>query len=496
MRRSVNTYLKCELRERVHVKLRFMSATKRIEGHSHLRLLPSVDKLLRTEAASSLRAQAGHEFLTNLARRVLDDMRVELEANPYGTENSGRERLLEEAARRLQQKFVREGELSLRRVINATGVVLHTNLGRAPLSIAARRAVADEAAGYCTLEYDVEKGERGRRGARVESLLAELTGAEAAFTVNNCAAAAFLVLAALARDGETIISRGELVEIGGDFRVPDVMAQSGTRMIEVGTTNRTRLSDYEKAINEQTRLILRVHPSNYRIVGFTHTPDLAELAELAHDHNLPLYEDAGSGLLLDFTECGLEGEPLIPESLRGGVDIVSFSGDKLLGGAQAGLIVGREKYINPLRRHPLARALRLDKLTLAALEATLEAYRRGTAQSEIPVLNMLAQTYDQLERRALIFVERLSNCSDKYECEIVTGESAIGGGSAPMTHPLTRLIRLSHQEFSANQLEQKLRRENRPPVVTRLINDAVVIDLRTVAEDEEEAALLKALCNS
>ncbi|MBA2340047.1 MAG: L-seryl-tRNA(Sec) selenium transferase [Pyrinomonadaceae bacterium] len=472
-----------------------MSATKKIAGESALRLLPSVDKLLRTEAASKLRGQAGRERLTQLARRVLDEMRAELEANSSGIENSGRERVLEEAARRLQQQVARERDLSLRRVINATGVVLHTNLGRAPLSLDARRAVADEAAGYCTLEYDAEKGERGRRGARVETLLAELTGAEAAFAVNNCAAAALLVLAALARDGETIISRGELVEIGGDFRVPDVMAQSGTTMIEVGTTNRTRLSDYEKAINEHTRLILRVHPSNYRIIGFTHAPDLAELARLAHDHNLPLYQDAGSGLLLDFPECGLEGEPVIPKSLRQNVDIVSFSGDKLLGGAQAGLIVGREKYINLLRRHPLARALRLDKLALAALEATLEAYRRGTAQSEIPVLNMIAQTYDQLERRAFNFVEQLRGWSSEYECEIITGASAIGGGSAPTTHPSTALIRLTHHKLSANRLEQKLRQENRPPVVARLINDAVVIDLRTVAEDEE-AALLKALCNS
>lgn len=469
-----------------------MSATKKSAGQDNLRLLPSVDQLLRTEVASNLRALAGRAHLTELARRVLNEMRTELEAESCVAERNGREGLLEEAARRLQQNFERERKLSLRRVINATGVVLHTNLGRAPLSRAARRAVADEAAGYCTLEYDAEKGERGRRGGRVEDLLTELTGAEAALTVNNCAAAALLVLAALAPDGETIISRGELVEIGGDFRVPDVMAQSGTKMVEVGTTNRTRLSDYEKAITDQTRLILRVHPSNYRIVGFTHAPDLAELADLAHSHNLPLYEDAGSGLLFDFPECNLAGEPVIPESIRRNVDIVSFSGDKLLGGAQAGLIIGRENYINVLRRHPLARALRLDKLALAALEATLEAYRRGTARMEIPALHMLAQTYEQLARRAADFVERLRARAGEYNCEIIAGESAVGGGSAPTTHPSTALILITHHKLSAHHLEQNLRLENDPPVVARLVDDKVVIDLRTVAEDEE-AVLLEAL---
>ncbi|MEJ7576591.1 MAG: L-seryl-tRNA(Sec) selenium transferase [Pyrinomonadaceae bacterium] len=472
-----------------------MSAKEIIAERNDLRLLPSIDKLLRTEAASNLREQVGREPLTQFARRVLNEMRLELEASRSNGAETTRESLLEESARRLGQAVEDERNFRLRRVINATGVVLHTNLGRAPLSSAARRAVTEKAAGYCTLEYDAERGGRGRRGARVETLLAELTGAEAALAVNNCAAAALLVLAALARDGETVISRGELVEIGGDFRVPDVMAQSGTRMIEVGTTNRTRLSDYQQAINGNTRLIVRVHPSNYRIVGFTDAPDLAELACLAHDHDMPLYEDAGSGLLFDLSDCGLEGEPIIPESIRQGADIVSFSGDKLLGGAQAGLIVGREKHIELLRRHPLARALRLDKLTLAALEATLEAYRRGTAQEEIPVLRMIAQTYAQLEQRAVNFVERLRDCSAQYECEIVRGESAVGGGSAPTTHPPTALIRLTHPELPAHRLEQKLRQETHPPVVARLVEDRLVLDLRTVADDEEDE-LLEAFRNS
>ena len=299
-------------------------------------------------------------------------------------ENRTRASLLQEAEKRLAETHLDETARALRHVINATGVVLHTNLGRAPLSDAARRAIADQAAGYCNLEYDVMNGERGRRGPRVEDLLASLTGAEAALVVNNCAAAALLVLTTLANDGDTIVSRGELVEIGGDFRVPDVMAQSGTRMIEVGTTNRTRLSDYKKAISETTRLIMRVHASNYRIIGFTKTPTMRELAELAHDQALQLYEDAGSGALLDFTEYGIDGEPVIRRSIEAGADVVSFSGDKLLGGPQAGLLVGRSDIIERMRSHPLYRAVRADKLRIAALEATLDAYARDSFRQRSP----------------------------------------------------------------------------------------------------------------
>ena len=270
------------------------------------------------------------------------------------------------------RNLCREDALSvLRRVINATGVILHTNLGRAPLSDAARRAIAQEAAGYCTLEYDPTTGSRGKRGGYAEELLTQLTGAEAALVVNNCASAALLILTVLARDGETIVSRGELVEIGGDFRVPDVMSNSGTRMVEVGSTNRTRLEDYKRAMNDNTRLIMRVHPSNYRIIGFTDSPELSELASLAHESGLPLYEDAGSGVLSDLSAFGLSDEPIISESIAAGADVVSFSGDKLLGATQAGLIVGRREIIDRLRKHSLYRALRVDKLCLAALEATL-----------------------------------------------------------------------------------------------------------------------------
>jgi L-seryl-tRNA(Ser) seleniumtransferase len=462
-----------------------------------LRALPSVDALLRTETARALRASIGTQHLTQLARAVTDELRASVQTQSLAeTASNGdhtREALLAEAARRLERACRREASRGLRHVINASGVILHTNLGRAPLSEAARCAIADEAARYCTLEYDLETGARGRRGASVEKLLVDLTGAEAALVVNNCAAAALLILTALAQGGETIISRGELVEIGGDFRVPDVMAQSGTRLSEVGTTNRTRLSDYQQAITQNTRLVMRVHPSNYRIVGFTATPTLSELASLAHAAGLFLYEDAGSGALLDLSPYGLAGEPVISESIKDGADIVSFSGDKLLGASQAGLVVGRRELIETLRKHPLYRALRADKLALAALEATLEAHRRGTAISEVPALRMLALTSDEIERRSQSFLSKLRNQpgSTALRSEIIEGQSAIGGGSAPTTHPPTALIALTHKTLSADALDEHLRL-SRPPIIARIGEGRVLLDLRTVAEDEE-ADLLAAL---
>ena len=453
-----------------------------------LRAIPSVDALLQTETARSLKVSIGAKHLTRLARAVTDELRAgfasqaSIDASING--NHSREALLAEAARRLERACLRETKSGLRRVINASGVILHTNLGRAPLSLAARLAVADEAARYCTLEYDLETGARGRRGGRVEQLLVELTGAEAALVVNNCAAAALLILTVLARGGETIVSRGELVEIGGDFRVPDVMLGSGTRLLEVGTTNRTRLADYSLAITENTRLLMRVHPSNYRIVGFTATPALAELARVAHEAGLTLYEDAGSGALQDLTRFGLVGEPVIGESIRDGADIVSFSGDKLLGAAQAGLIVGRLEIIEKLRRHPLYRALRADKLTLAALEATLAAHSRADLD-EIPTLRMLALTKAEVWSRAQSFVSKLRERSTAaLQSEIIDGESAIGGGSAPTTHPQTALIALTHATLSPDALEEALR-QSTPPVIARIAEGKVLLDLRTVAEDEE-----------
>ena len=377
--------------------------------HASLRDVPSVDALLRTDAARELRNLVGIRRLTGIARSVTAEIRDLVRTIRNFPTNNGNyaEALLAEAVKRMEANARREGQSGIRAVINATGVVLHTNLGRAPLSDAARSAI-DEAARYCSVEYDLESGGRGGRAARVESLLKDLTGAEDALVVNNCAAAALLILTVLAGDGETIVSRGELVEIGGDFRVPDVMASSGTRMIEVGTTNRTHLHDYQRAINSNTRLIMRVHPSNYRIVGFASSPERSELVTLAHEAGLLLYEDAGSGQLDDLRKYGVIDEPVVREIIETGVDVTSFSGDKLLGSVQAGLIAGRHAIVSRLRKHPLYRALRSDKIRLAALEATLVSHQKDMAQSEVPVIQMLSLTGEELRQRAQSIVDGLN----------------------------------------------------------------------------------------
>lgn len=392
-----------------------------------------------------------------------------------------REDLIAEAAVRLEKAWRSELKTGVKRVINATGVIVHTNLGRAPLSETARKALC-ETAGYCNLEYNLETGRRGIRGARAENLLAELTGAESALIVNNCASAAFLVLRVLASGGEVVISRGELVEIGGDFRVPDVLTESGAVLREVGTTNRTKLSDYERALNISTTMILKVHPSNYRIIGFTASPDVAELAELAHRNGLIFYEDAGSGALLDLSRFGLDDEPLISRSIEAGADVVTFSGDKLLGGVQAGLIVGRAHAIERLRKHPLYRALRVDKLAYSAIEATLEAFRRDPL-AEIPVLKMLSTGVEEIEVRANAFAGRI-NAQSAVKAEVVRGNSVIGGGSAPDVQPETALVSLEHPKISPTRLEESLRFSD-PPIITRIVDGKVAIDLRTVSESEE-----------
>jgi len=458
--------------------------------NSNLRHVPSVDQLLRTDVARELRDAIGLKRVTAIARAVTNEIRSSIRDNLFENGDSP-EALLAEAQRRMQQTAHQESQTGIAKVINATGVLLHTNLGRAPLSDAARAAI-HEAAGYCNLEYDVATGTRGKRGARVEALLRDLTGAEDALVVNNCAAAALLILSVLARDGETIVSRGELVEIGGDFRVPDVMASSGTRMVEVGTTNRTHLEDYRRAINADTRLIMRVHPSNYRIVGFASSPDLSELAALAHEHELPLYEDAGSGVLRDLTQFGVVDEPSVSDVVASGVDVVSFSGDKLLGSAQAGLIVGKRVIVERLRKHPLYRALRSDKLRLAALEATLTSHQRDKAAAEIPVFQMLALTPDEIHKRAKSIMEQATPSELKLSLE--PGESAVGGGTAPTSKLKSVVISLTHPRKSAAELERQLRR-NSPPIVARVADEKVLLDIRSVSPADFPAliAALKGL---
>jgi len=427
--------------------------------------------------ARELRGVVGIRKLTNVARSVIAEVRSLVREGSVFPSSNG---LLAEAVKRLEASINREGQAGIRAVINATGVLLHTNLGRAPLSASAQVAV-QEAARYCSVEYDVESGGRGGRGARVESLLKDLTGAEDGLVVNNCAAAALLILTVLAHDGETIVSRGELVEIGGDFRVPDVMASSGTRMIEVGTTNRTHLEDYRRAINPSTRLIMRVHPSNYRIVGFATTPARSELSALARESGLPLYEDAGSGQLSDLQKYGVADEPFVREIVETGVDVVSFSGDKLLGSAQAGLIVGKRAIVSRLRKHPLYRALRSDKLRLAALEATLVSHQKDVASVEVPAIQMLALTAAEIEQRARAVVENVPEGALKLE--LVPGESTLGGGAGPTSVFPTTLIAVSHTDKSAQEIEHELRTST-PPIIGRISEGKVLLDLRTVFEDQ------------
>lgn len=455
-------------------------------SNSVLRNLPSVDELLRSAIASEIMTEAGERHATTAVRKAIDEIRLEIAVRP-GDDHT-KHALLAEAKSKLSGLWQGEQLTRMRRVINATGVVIHTNLGRAPLSESARRALVDAASGYCTLEYDLGSGKRGRRAPRAENLVAELTGAESALIVNNCAAAAFFVLTVFAAGGEVIISRGEMVEIGGDFRVPDVLSQSGSVLREVGTTNRTKLADYEKAINEYTRLILRVHPSNYRIVGFTATPTIVELADLAHRHNLFIYEDIGSGALVDLSGVGLTDEPIVADSIAAGVDVVTFSGDKLLGGPQAGIIAGKREVIDRLRKHPLYRALRVDKLAYAALEATLESHRRGTAADDVPVVKMLSATPAEIAGRAVRFAREITDGANGLAVEAVTGNSAVGGGAGPAARLETTLIALTHHAVNAASLEKRLRNSS-PPVIARVVDDRIVIDLRTVSEGEETELL-------
>lgn len=462
-----------------------MRSAKAAAPNTILRNLPSVDELLRSQSAREIIDAAGEQYLAALARKAIEILRQEIGKD--AANDRSKESLLADAEDRLKSLWQAEIKTEIKKVINATGVVIHTNLGRAPLSDNARRAIADEASGYCTLEYNLETGKRGKRGGRAERMLAELTGAESVLVVNNCAAAAFFVLTVFASGGEVVISRGELVEIGGDFRVPDVLSQSGAALREVGTTNRTKLADYEKAVGDHTRMILRVHTSNYKIVGFTAMPTVAELSALAKKHKILLYEDIGSGALFDLSEFGLADEPVVSRSIEAGADVVSFSGDKLLGGPQSGIIVGRLDLIEKLRKHPLYRALRVDKLGLAALEATLQAYRRDSATSEIPVTRMLSMTESEIAERVVRFGKKLDEATGKngnLQIEIVDGLSAVGGGAAPAAQLKTKLLALSHRRMPAERLEHLLRSSD-PPVIARIVDGRVMIDLRTVLEDDE-----------
>ncbi len=441
-----------------------------------LRDLPSVDHLLSTQEVQGWRAVYGHPLTVEAIRSVLDSAR---QSFPQTETIPTQERLLEQAAGILD----RWTAPTLAPVINAAGVILHTNLGRAPLSRAAMQAAQDVALGYSNLEYDLEKGRRGSRLVHAEALLQRLTGAEAALVVNNNASAVMLALSALARRRAAVIARSQLVEIGGGFRVPDVMKQSGARLVEVGTTNRVHLSDYEEALDEKPVLFMRAHRSNFAIVGFTSEPGLDEIADVAHEAGILVVDDLGSGTLLDTARYGLAHEPMVQESLAQGADIVCFSGDKLLGGPQAGIIVGRADLLAKLKKHPLARAIRADKLCLAALSATLLHYLKDEAEREVPIWRMIAASQEAIRERARAWVDTLG------QGEVIPAESTVGGGSLPGESLPTYVLAI--QARGLKRLMEKLRAGS-PPVIARTQDDRAIFDPRTVLP-EQDSALLAAL---
>ncbi len=448
-----------------------------------LRQIPAVNEMLNRTALKELEARVGRRLVVECTRRAVQRLRDGIVAGS----------LASVSLVALEQEIVSEaetaGHYSLRPVINASGVILHTNLGRAPLAREAVEHLAEVATRYSNLEYDLEAGERGKRDVHTERLLCQLLGAEKALLVNNNAAAVLLALNTLAEGTEVVVSRGELIEIGGSFRIPEVCAKSGAILREVGTTNRTRIDDYAAAINERTRLLLRVHPSNFRIVGFTARPSLAEFVELAQRHSLVSMEDLGSGCLIDLSTNGIRDEPTATASLPAGVDVVTFSGDKLLGGPQAGILAGKRELLERIRKNPLFRALRVDKLIIAALEATISLYLRGRTD-DVPALRMINLPMEAIRRRATGLAGKIS-ARPRFSVQVRDGESVIGGGSTPAQSLPTALLAVTHSSHSAQDLEQLLRR-NSPPVIARVEEDALLLDLRTVFEDQDEE-LLEAL---
>ena len=450
------------------------------------RELPSVDEFLRTAGGAALSSVHGTVPVTDATRAVLGRMREEIASGLL--DGPGLGLALDGLPGAVEAQLRQSLRHSLRPVVNATGVILHTNLGRAPLAQQSLEHIRETAGYYTNLEFNLEAGERGKRDVHVDRLFHKLLADEghapaaaSTIVVNNNAAAVLLALNTLAEGGEVIVSRGELVEIGGSFRIPDVMSKSGASLREVGTTNRTRIADYEKAITERTRLLLRVHRSNFEITGFTEQPSVAELVDLAHRRGLPLMEDLGSGSMVDLRNFGLQGEPSVLDSLRAGVDIVTYSGDKLLGGPQAGVVSGRPELISRLRANSLFRALRVDKLTYAALEATLLAYVKRDHDA-IPALRMMRLSTDQIGSRAEVLAKKLR--SGKLNLEVIAGESVIGGGAAPSSVLPTRLLAVTCADLSADQLAARLRQSD-PPIIARVEEGRVLLDLRTVFPDQD-----------
>jgi len=456
------------------------------------RLLPSVDELMRGEPLQMLIEREGRSITLDSARIALLELRNAIAAGAL--DEAQMRNAVDDLPAAVERQIQQSLECSLRPVINATGVILHTNLGRAPLSQEALEHVFEVSKGYSNLESDLATGERGKRDIHVDRLFAKLLGNNeqdvSTIVVNNNAAAVLLALNALAEGGEVLVSRGELVEIGGSFRIPEVMNKSGATLQEVGTTNRTRLADYEKAINDRTRLILRVHRSNFQIVGFTEQPSLDELVALGRKYKLPVMEDLGSGALYDLRQVGIEGEPTIADSLVAGVDVVTYSGDKLLGGPQAGMISGRRQVVTQIRSNPMFRALRVDKMVYAALETTLLAYLRED-YAQLPALRMMHLAEESLDHRARKVAEQVRAACPESQIEVVESRSILGGGSAPGTALPSRAVAIHSQQMNADMLLQKLRQWE-TPIVARIEGNRVLLDLRTVepAQDSVIAAAL------
>ena len=443
---------------------------------SDLRHLPSVDQLITAKPVKSYISTYGRPLTLQAIRSVLDEVRS---THSPGMSIPDEEILVD----RIAQKLVLWTEPTLQPVINATGVILHTNLGRAPISKSAIKAMQDIASGYSSLEYQLDKGRRGSRTIHAESYLKQLTGAEAALVVNNNASAVLLILSSLARRRKVVIARSQLVEIGGGFRIPDVMKQSGAKLYEIGTTNRVHLHDYVKAIQEESiKLVMRAHRSNFQIIGFTSEPTLAEIVSVSHEAGIPVVDDLGSGTLLETSDYGLGHEPMVQESLASGVDLVCFSGDKLLGGPQAGIILGKHTLINKLKKHPLARAIRADKLCLSALSATLLHYLKSEALEKIPVWGMISQPEDHIKTRAEHWINKIG------DGEVVQGRSTVGGGSLPGETFPTWLVAISARH--PNKVLSLLR-EAQPPIIARIEEDRLVLDPRTVLDDQEDQLLSK-----
>lgn len=458
-----------------------------------LRSIPAVHELQKHEQFEGL-LRENHldvSWLTSKLKEAVDQIRLLLLNGEWKGAAPGTNQFIEEVFQLLEIKVKKQFSFTIEKVINATGTILHTNLGRARLSDHAIQHVVETAQNYSNLEYKLIEGERGSRHSHVEALLKEITGAEAVMVVNNNAAAVYLVLRALAENKEVIVSRGQLVEIGGSFRISSIMEESGAKLIEVGTTNKTHLYDYEDALSPETAIVMKVHTSNFKVIGFTKSVETEELIQLSNTaENVIFYEDLGSGALFDFRKHGIGDEPVVREVITMGADIVTFSGDKLLGGPQAGIIAGKKEIIDTLKKHQLARVIRVDKMTLAALEGTLIDYARGEkGVQNIPTIRDLLVSIDELDERSKRFVTNLLQGSDHFQAKIYPGTSQVGGGTMPDVQLPTMVISLKHHILTAEQVGRKLRTEFKPAIIGRIQKDEFIIDLRTVTEEEENYLL-------